>query len=150
MKHVRVDPQFRFEQIAPDGITMYDSVRLHDLEVGDIVHYKMSDGAAMSLIVTTVEPAGMAEFDRDLQIVHLDFIKPPEKKEHPVFEEEYATAKWRTGRTVGRTIYAMRGAEASETDALIGMMDTPALAKAAVEAHNKATYPDEGLWAERV
>ena len=30
------------------------------------------------------------------------------------------------------------------------MMDTPALAKAAVESHNKVNYPDEGLWAERV
>lgn len=54
-----------------------------------------------------------------------------------MFPEEYATAEWRTGRSVGRTIYAMRGGIPSDTDPLIGVMDTPQLARAAVEAHNK-------------
>lgn len=45
---------------------------------------------------------------------------------------------WRSGRSVGRTIYAVytdpvTGEEAST---LIGVMDTPALAAEAVAAHN--------------
>jgi hypothetical protein len=43
---------------------------------------------------------------------------------------------WRTGRKVGRTIYAQPGPEPSDDDPLIGVMDTPGLAKAAVRAHN--------------
>lgn len=44
---------------------------------------------------------------------------------------------WRVGRKVRRTIYAMHDHfTAHEDDVLIGMMDTPALAKAAVDAHN--------------
>ena len=43
---------------------------------------------------------------------------------------------WRTGRKVGRTMYARLGPEASDEDPLIGMMDTPELAAAAVAAHN--------------
>jgi hypothetical protein len=45
---------------------------------------------------------------------------------------------WRVGRKVGRTIYAQLGDEPSDDDVLIGMMDTPALAKDAVESHNQA------------
>jgi hypothetical protein len=41
---------------------------------------------------------------------------------------------WRTGRKVGRTIYAQPGPEPSDDDPLIGV--TPGLAKAAVRAHN--------------
>lgn len=43
---------------------------------------------------------------------------------------------WRTGRHVGRTIYAMAGPEPSDDDTLIGVMDTPGLAGEAVAAHN--------------
>lgn len=43
---------------------------------------------------------------------------------------------WRTGRKVGRTIYAMVDVEPTDHDALIGMMDTAALAAEAVAAHN--------------
>lgn len=43
---------------------------------------------------------------------------------------------WRVGRKVGRTIYAQVNAEPSNEDRLIGVMDTPALARVAVEAHN--------------
>ncbi|MGH2702825.1 MAG: hypothetical protein ACRDJ2_13770 [Actinomycetota bacterium] len=39
---------------------------------------------------------------------------------------------WRTGRKVGRTIYEQRGLEPSDDDVLIGMMDTPQLARRAV------------------
>lgn len=45
---------------------------------------------------------------------------------------------WRVGRKVGRTIYAQIGSEPHEDDVLIGVMDTPELARAAVEAHNEA------------
>lgn len=47
---------------------------------------------------------------------------------------------WRAGRKVGRTIYAMRAADATDEDALIGVMDTPVLAALTVQAHN-ATLP---------
>lgn len=44
---------------------------------------------------------------------------------------------WRTGRKVGRTVYAQLGPETSDDDPLIGLMDTPELARAACEAHNR-------------
>jgi hypothetical protein len=37
---------------------------------------------------------------------------------------------------VGRTIYAQQGSEPSDRDVLIGMMDSPELAAAAVIGHN--------------
>jgi hypothetical protein len=43
---------------------------------------------------------------------------------------------WRTGRKVGRTIYAQIGEQPSDGDVLIGMMDTRELADEAVRAHN--------------
>ena len=43
---------------------------------------------------------------------------------------------WRTGRKVGRTVYAVVGLVPSDHDLLIGVMDTKALAAAAVAAHN--------------
>ena len=49
---------------------------------------------------------------------------------------DLSVLRWRTGRKVGRTIYAQSGPEASDEDVLIGMMDTPELAAAAVAAHN--------------
>jgi hypothetical protein len=48
---------------------------------------------------------------------------------------------WRVGRKVGRTIYAQIGSDPSDDDALIGMMDTPSLAEAAVAGHNAAMLP---------
>lgn len=41
---------------------------------------------------------------------------------------------WRTGRKVGRTIYLQTGPEPSDSDPLIGVMDTPELARKAVAA----------------
>ena len=43
---------------------------------------------------------------------------------------------WRTGRKIGRTIYRQVGAEPSDEDVPIGMMDTPGFAAAAVDGHN--------------
>jgi hypothetical protein len=48
---------------------------------------------------------------------------------------------WRTGRHVGRTIYVQLTAAPSDDDPLIGVMDTPELAQAAVDGHN--------LWIDR-
>jgi len=48
----------------------------------------------------------------------------------------YQDFPWRVGRSVGRTIYAVTGPEATKTDVLVGMMDTRALAAKAVAAHN--------------
>jgi hypothetical protein len=44
---------------------------------------------------------------------------------------------WRVGRSVGRTIYAVRGPAATKEDVLIGVMDTPHLAREAVDCHNQ-------------
>ena len=43
---------------------------------------------------------------------------------------------WRPVRHVGRTVYAQTGPDATRTDVFIGVMDTPELASAAVDAHN--------------
>jgi len=44
---------------------------------------------------------------------------------------------WRVGRKVGRTVYALVDDEPTDHDLLIGVMDTKALAEAAVRAHNE-------------
>ena len=46
------------------------------------------------------------------------------------------TAMWRTGRKVGRTIYAMVGEQPSDDDILIGMMDSIEIADRLVHDHN--------------
>lgn len=46
---------------------------------------------------------------------------------------------YRTGRKVGRTIYQQGGESPSDDDVLVGMMDTPELARAVVEALNGRT-----------
>lgn len=43
---------------------------------------------------------------------------------------------WRTGRTVGRTVYACAGTGDPLHDVLIGVLDTPELAARAVADHN--------------
>lgn len=52
--------------------------------------------------------------------------------------------RWRTGRKVYRTIYAVMRGEPSDYDILIGTMDTPSLAAEAVRAHNRV-LEDEAL-----
>jgi hypothetical protein len=52
---------------------------------------------------------------------------------------------WRTGRKVGRTIYAQQGPEPSDSDPLIGVMDTPELAALAVAARNGHDDPVQQL-----
>jgi hypothetical protein len=49
---------------------------------------------------------------------------------------ELAALRWRTGRKVGRTIYAQLGEQPSDVDPLIGVMDSVGLAIATVRAHN--------------
>ncbi len=53
-------------------------------------------------------------------------------------KNDYAQIRWRTGRKVGRTIYAQLGPEPSDDDPIIGMMDTPELAEQAVRDHNQS------------
>lgn len=48
---------------------------------------------------------------------------------------------WRTGRKVGRTIYEQHGPQPSDSDRLIGLMDTPDLADMVVRALNAAEFP---------
>jgi hypothetical protein len=47
---------------------------------------------------------------------------------------------WRTGRKLGRTIYAQFGPEPDDDDLLVGVMDTVALAEDAVECHNERHF----------
>lgn len=49
----------------------------------------------------------------------------------------YQEFPWRVGRSVGRTIYAVRGAAGGKNDTLIGVMDTAFLAREAVDCHNR-------------
>lgn len=50
--------------------------------------------------------------------------------------EDRVNALWRTGRKLGRTIYAMEGDEPSDSDEFIGIMETPTLADMVVGEHN--------------
>lgn len=45
---------------------------------------------------------------------------------------------WRTGRKLGRTIYAQLDQDPSDYDMFIGIMDSPELAQHVVDAHNVA------------
>ena len=49
---------------------------------------------------------------------------------------DLSSLPWRTGRSLGRTIYARTGGEDWEADTAIGMLDTRELAEAACAAHN--------------
>jgi hypothetical protein len=49
--------------------------------------------------------------------------------------------RWRVGRKLGRTLYAILRDEPSDDDVLIGLMDTEALAAAVVIEHNVALEP---------
>lgn len=55
----------------------------------------------------------------------------------------FERSRWRTGRKVGRTIYAQLDYEPNDHDPLIGLMDSKALAEAAVQAHNEALFGPE-------
>jgi len=49
--------------------------------------------------------------------------------------------KLRVGRKVGRTIYLQRGDQPSDDDQLVGLMDTPELARHLVECSNHLKQP---------
>lgn len=49
---------------------------------------------------------------------------------------DLTSVKWRTGRSLGRTVYARTGGDDWKADTVIGMMDTPEIAAEAVNAHN--------------
>lgn len=48
------------------------------------------------------------------------------------------TVRWRPGRKVGRTLYAMVGDEPSDDDILIGLVDSSELAAHICRDHNLA------------
>lgn|SRR5262245_33040231 len=52
----------------------------------------------------------------------------------------------RVGRRVGRTIYVQLGPQPSDSDPLIGVMDTPALAAAVVAAVNASVDDEPDYW----
>jgi hypothetical protein len=47
------------------------------------------------------------------------------------------TVPWRTGRSLGRTLYARTGGDDWKADTFIGIMETPELALAVAEWHNQ-------------
>lgn len=51
------------------------------------------------------------------------------------------SSPWRVGRKVGRTIYALVNGTPTDDDELIGVMDSRAVAAAAVVAHNATLGP---------
>lgn len=51
---------------------------------------------------------------------------------------------WRVGRKVGRTIYVQEGAEPSDDDMLIGLMDSEYLAEVVVDAVNAQHATEAG------
>lgn len=53
-------------------------------------------------------------------------------------ERELLRLRWRVGRKVGRTIYAIVGNEPSDADVLIGLLDSRELASLAAADHNAA------------
>lgn len=53
------------------------------------------------------------------------------------------SGRWRTGRKVGRTIYAQLGDEPSDADALIGVMDTRELAETAADCVRMYSGPSD-------
>lgn len=56
---------------------------------------------------------------------------------HALMLPDLAAVPWRTGRTLGRTVYARTGGEDWKADTCIGIMDTRELAEAVVRAHNR-------------
>jgi hypothetical protein len=51
--------------------------------------------------------------------------------------------RYRPGRKVGRTLYRQDGAEPSDADALVGLVDTPELASRICRALNRETSEAE-------
>lgn len=49
---------------------------------------------------------------------------------------------WRTGRHLGRTVYAVVGDEPSDGDPFLGIFDSADIAAAVVVQHNAALEPD--------
>ena len=100
MKIVPLGSKTSIHSFNDNGMRVYDHPNHNDLEIGDIVHYKTGDGIK-TFVVESVVPADLVDYDSALRIADLIPLRP--QKEKSMFEEEYATAKWRTGRTVGRT-----------------------------------------------
>lgn len=58
---------------------------------------------------------------------------------------DIVSMNWRTGRKLGRTIYAMIDKEPSDNDILIGMMDHESIAAIAVLNHNNQLVSHSGV-----
>ena len=50
--------------------------------------------------------------------------------------DTHLSKPWRVGRKLGRTVYAQVGREPSDTDYLVGLMESRELAQEVVAAHN--------------
>lgn len=63
---------------------------------------------------------------------------------------QYLDHPWRVGRHLGRTVYAQVHVDPTRKDVVLGMLDTPELAQAAVDAHNRLLGPNPLLPAPEV
>jgi hypothetical protein len=50
----------------------------------------------------------------------------------------FRESTWRTGGSLGRSIYAQISPEASKSDQFMGLMETPQIAERVVREHNAA------------
>ncbi len=58
----------------------------------------------------------------------------------PLLPAHWVRMPWRNGRKVGNTIYVQLGPEPSDSDPIIGVLFTAALAEEAVRAHNRDAW----------
>lgn len=55
----------------------------------------------------------------------------------PWQSESLRKSRWRVGMSLGRTVYAMQGPQASKSDVFLGVMDTREMAEQVVADHNR-------------
>lgn len=98
--------------------------------------------ANFNLVKDRIEGNGQAggecRFGCDGQYVHVAARSIP----CPI-HSKLARTPWRVGRRVGRNLYVQLGARPSDDDPVIGQLDTPELARVAVECHNAALEAGE-------
>jgi hypothetical protein len=69
--------------------------------------------------------------------------RPAAAREHAAMydHDDLARARWRTGRSLGRTVYAVVGDQASKDDVLLGFMETAAPAAFVTENPGRGPAP---------
>lgn len=124
------------EPLTGETLALYEHFR--HLDCGSVVDpVDVEDCAGMADEVLRFltargwrEPARVAELEAELAKTISNF----EEFAETVAERNDRAVMYRVGRRVGRTIYRQNGVEASDADELIGVMDTPELARLAAAA----------------